>query len=410
MSNNQLSKDEERGVIGYAIGYNNGLIDGVAVGLENGGGGGDIPDTEWQPPEDWIEVPEPNANEIYFLIEITDLSATYGSYFGFDMDRYDGNWGDNTTGSVDWGDGTIINYRNGSNTISHTYSSTGQYLVKFTNTNELDTFQGFRISQSAVYSQDYSEHAQDLENSKVLICKMGTEIKLTTNTYADMYCFKDQYKVRYIKCHGVVGNNKDRRYFQDCHSLCKLEFDSELIEILPYEYFYNCWSLRKVSLPNCKHIEEEAFYNCKGLVEINAPNLETVSRYSFYNCYSLKKIDFPNFTGFANDRYGGTPCYAFYSCSSLKSVNLPNCPTLPEHTFWSCSTLQKIDLPLCTSVGIDGFYNCLNLREVDLPLCTSVGDYGFADCRNLQTATFDDGCTFGSQCFRNTPYLYPPRE
>lgn len=36
-------------------------------------GGGDAPSEEWQPPADWLEVPEPGEWEANFLIEIRNI-------------------------------------------------------------------------------------------------------------------------------------------------------------------------------------------------------------------------------------------------------------------------------------------------------------------------------------------------
>lgn len=95
--------DAKSVVIGYALGYND--------GLDSSGGG--EPSDDWQPPE----IPEPEAYEMFFLVDVvgngsddTDTSVYFEIQIAYTY--ISGGYWSTVIGlgslTVDWGDGTVL--------------------------------------------------------------------------------------------------------------------------------------------------------------------------------------------------------------------------------------------------------------------------------------------------------------
>ena len=134
--------------------FDDGFVLGYAAGSRKGGGSGGDDEKEWQPPADWIPVPEPGAYEMYFLVQIDNIPASVN----FDLERpSDQNNGYGAL-TIDWGDGNGESYYGGENwdgdmatwgyyfwsvKSAHIYEATGQYLIKVTASENCKCFKGF---------------------------------------------------------------------------------------------------------------------------------------------------------------------------------------------------------------------------------------------------------------------------
>lgn len=79
---------------------------------------------------------------------------------------------------------------------------------------------------------------------------------------------------------------------------------------------------------------------------------------NFYNCTSLKEVSLP--TTLLQIRNS-----AFRSCQQLSSILLPENLSMIDGSFWECSSLQTIEIPASvTSLSSDSFVNCTNLTEI----------------------------------------------
>lgn len=111
---------------------------------------------DWSPPENWIELPDPEDWQVCLLVEVVDLTYTCISTLNF-ANRNTGNRGYGKV-IVDWGDGTIDTYEGydydeegnkvgesqwDSTQITHTYSDTGQYVIKATTSEYNCLFSGY---------------------------------------------------------------------------------------------------------------------------------------------------------------------------------------------------------------------------------------------------------------------------
>ena len=113
--------------------------------------------------------------------------------------------------------------------------------------------------------------------------------------------------------------------FSSCKNINEIEFSKNL-EVIGYESFANCTSLKKITIPdNIKTIENCAFENCSAVTEIELgkglTQLGTSNGYyynPFYNMTSVKKITFNT------EKVPTTPCAdTFEYMNNLETVYVP---------------------------------------------------------------------------------------
>ena len=117
--------------------------------------------------------------------------------------------------------------------------------------------------------------------------------------------------------------------------------------------------MQKISLVNCRTVENAALQYCEKLTSIYMPNLERLDSGSLWNCYILLEACFPKLKG-----------------------------TIDVRTFCNDRTLRKIDLGYVTQIkGAAVFYATSSLETLILrspTLCTlastdAFGNKGLAD-------------------------------
>ena len=328
------------------MGFAAGFAAGLAVGKKKWGG---EPSEEWQPPADWLEVPEPGAWEANFLIEIRN-KMTFGMSFYEPVNGYQG-YGNVT---IDWGDGTVETYvgytvdeqgnRYGNSRAlfhSHTYAEQGQYVVK-ANVDELSCFL-YRV-QDVRYSDN---------NVNLLIAKTGKNIWLDKyGEHEGSGTFRGNYRLRWAKINGSPKMQSNGS-FQNCVSLKRLDLAEPMTEIPPW-----------------------CFYNA------NIPNT----------------FDFSKVTTIEN--------YGFYDANLPSKISLPECTKIGSYVFYD-SDILEISAPKCTNIESNALSYNHFLSLFSAPTCTNVGNYAFRGCDALENAEFADDCTFGTNCFQNCYSLYP---
>lgn len=376
--------------------------DGFILGLSMASGSSDPdpdPEPEWQPPTDWIPVPEPGDYELHFLV------AKEGS-FTFGVELYEPDFSYRTECTVNWGDGTIEDF-NQNNRPEHSYTNGGMFLVKITLKDNIPC-----LFNNFYYGSDSSV--------PVLIAKIGDEI-LTNNTgHNDGPFYYSRNYIKQIKIGGKDGIQA--RCFQNFINLVKFDSTTPL-DVIPDWAFGGCYSLKNIDLSNVTSIGESAFYQCRSLGIVNATNLERIGNYAFYECYKLTTINASNVINIGD--------YAFQDCHFLKSVDLPKLTEINNGTFHSCHALKTINAPEVTTVGDYAFAYCRSLDVIDLPkvtsfganaaaysavskvnmpACTSIGDSCFSYCYNLDSPkdfVVAENCTYGNYCFYGV-VIYPP--
>ena len=268
-------------------------------------------DDDWQPPADWLPVPEPEPYEMYFLVEVTNLLAAEieiricdpeTEYMGFGPLK------------VDWGDGTAENYE-GYPTgqmwgwLSHKYTEQGQFLIKINASEQSSCLNNLR------------------KNPITLIMKLGDEICVTSDAVHIENSFFDQYRLHYVKLSGKNGLYKSA--FSRCYALRKIDIKNPLPAIQSY-CFNGCLRLKHLDFSNAEQIDGSALGN-SGITVIDAPKCKIISEYGANICYSLEKVNAPLCSSVGD--------WAFSNDTSLsEAVFAENC-TFGSGCFANCYNL-----------------------------------------------------------------------
>ena len=125
--------------------------------------------------------------------------------------------------------------------------------------------------------------------------------------------------------------------------------------------FNDCPSMRRVTMPGVKEVEEEAFSECRALTDVECGKLEIIGRGAFGDCVSLRSIDLP-FARIVQRE-------AFWQCKALTEVKFGNkLQRFDDCAFFNCRSLERITIPLKDGlISRDGVFQlCKKLQQIDL--------------------------------------------
>ena len=144
------------------------------------------------------------------------------------------------------------------------------------------------------------------------------------------------------------------RIFYNCTSLKEVTINIDTD--IPSSAFDRCTALEVVNIGgNVKVINDNAFSRCTSLKTINyAGNFEKIGYEAFYNCTLLEEFPFGEKISYVGSR-------AFLA-SGIKRVELKHPVEIGESVFVSCSSLEYADIRGATVIGENLFYNCNNLK------------------------------------------------
>ncbi len=129
-------------------------------------------------------------------------------------------------------------------------------------------------------------------------------------------------------------------------------------------------------------IRDNAFFNCTSLRQISLPDTITeIGHHTFYGCTSLESIVLPDFLSELG-------MGAFTNCTSLSAVTLPlTLEALPEACFDNCTALAEIVIPQgITAISDYCFTDCSALSYVSIGGNASyIGQYAFFNCNSLSS-------------------------
>lgn len=276
-------------------------------------GDGDEPSEEWQPPDHWLKVPEPDDYEINLLVNIYSTAASNSGitiHISRPADMYTG-FG---PVSADWGDGTVDSYDGSENGqswsyLQHSYTDTGQYVIKI------------KASDQSCFLQRIQE------NATILIAKLGGKIIVNNSKKSTQESLCNHRALCWIKFNGTGG--LPEKGFGNDPALKRIDM-AVPPEIIPRSAFYNTnyggkfdfsevsaleeyalqgSDFKKIELPKCVSIGESACSPVVTLEEIAAPLCTSVGNNGFNNCSKLSRAEF------AEDCTFGATC--FTGCWSL---------------------------------------------------------------------------------------------
>lgn len=270
---------------------------------------------EWVAPADWIQLEEPNDNEILLL------ASDINPYYAFVV---------NVTGgyTVDWGDGTVDNWASGA-IASHTYAvGTGQACSR-----------GYTTFKIRIYAQAPANNITmfimptvNLQNymNTLLVVKYGTQ-GLTT-------LFQSFWNEVTINGKFFARNSAYIEYVQLPYSLtsCAQYFRA----------FRDLISLKKIRMPYIYSSSPLNFGEC------------------FLGCSQLRSIDYN-----VNELNIAQMSNAHGDNIRLKNAKLPaiiNGCTRFSNVFAGCSSLEKIVLPIINTDTQfkSAIQNCISLKEI----------------------------------------------
>lgn len=304
------------------------------------GGGGDA--GEHAPDyQEWLDLPEPNATQAVFLIQVG--TGFMNCYFNIGYkDTYDAGLTEDGF-SIDWGDGSDVEiFAANVTTIAHTYATEGEYVVTFSRIYYRATAIG-KFNTGSAYA-------------RIIMAKYGKEITVPNASAGFIGC---KY-LRYLRLSpNVVVSSVSNGFFKSCFSLKEVEYDATITALTP-GMFSACYNLNFDTL----NFDISTF---------DIPN------YCFNGCFKLKLSQLPvsteNVTSIGDS--------AFRQCKFTK-INLPNCISIGSQAFYPNYDLQEINAPKCKSVGSYGFNSCMILSKAVFSEDCTFGDKCFEVCYALR--------------------------
>lgn len=300
-----------------------GFAAGLVFGKKKFGGGSD----EWTLPEHWLEIPDPEPNQIIMYVEAEagDVAPVIGLY----GKKYDG-------GQINYGDdGYTYEYPAGyAYNPYHVYQTAGQYIITVTAAGNEVTLDALATNIAFMAGQ-IIEGSFGFYNSTNKQCrciraiKVGSNINLGENKASIPSKFYGN-KLVYAEFLGGLNGSKAKFYSFYSMKKIKIAIPPETFEELTFQ---NCFALEKADcLQNLKVIPDGMFSGCYALKSVDMPLAESESGAAFdTNCYSLKSVYAPKLAEITADE--------FKSCYSLQKLILANDCKLNGNKFENCVQL-----------------------------------------------------------------------
>ncbi len=143
----------------------------------------------------------------------------------------------------------------------------------------------------------------------------------------------------------------------ECRQLIEVEGHKKIKKIKEYA-FSDCPSLRSVmKMTGLVEVEEGAFYDCCALSELDFDKLEIIGYNAFTGCNSLRSINMPSIRRVRQ--------YAFVRCPALTDAVFGKDLERIEGGAFDRSSLRRITIPLKVLIRYDSFSNSEKLTRVD---------------------------------------------
>lgn len=315
--------------------------------------------------------------------------------------------------TVDWGDNSQTDTLSGTGnkSITHTYASQGDYVIKIAVTSGYIRFGNASLTTPIVCG---------VVEGRMSYLHMVKKIFIGSGT-SDLYnyCFNNLRNLKTITIPtnvSLIGSY----CFQYCVNLQAIVLSNTITTIGSGACSY-CISLSLLSIPKSVTTFNNGMNNCINLRSLVVPNqANTIS--TFYNCTSLTDIVIPNTITQLQNRQ-------FIECESLRTIKIPSSVlSLGSSAFSGCKSLHEINIPNgVTTISSLCFQNCYSMASCVLPTVlttlensafastglisitipssvTSIENGVFAGCLYLSNVymTSTTPPTLGIGCFNNT--------
>lgn len=136
---------------------------------------------------------------------------------------------------------------------------------------------------------------------------------------------------------------------------------SEVTRVARYTFAYKN-SLKKLSLPNAKALDENCFFICPYLEEIIIPKVTVIGEGAFYGCSRLKLSELPKELTALGYR-------AFNRCSSIEIKEIPEgLKVIDSITFEYCTKITSLTFKgKMNSIDSTAFKGCTDLLTINVP-------------------------------------------
>lgn len=329
--------------------------------LEPGGG-----DEDWSPPEYWIDIPEPEANQVVMLIEVTE---SYINVPLCSISAYGKSDDGKTTYpscTIDWGNGYKGEKReNYGEYVAGIYTEPGMYIVTVTITGN-DNNKEIALEEFTITRACYKGEMVDVRSQSVVhvirAIKFGKNIGLYYPLHDGGYRYFLVY-AKFLGDYGWLGTNM--------YALKKLEiagnFNARSETAYPRDYY----SLESISIHGITELPAQFCNNCFSLKKADFPDVISAGTYVFSQCYALKSVNLPKLTAVSSGM--------FSKCCSLKNINLPSATAIEDSAFSGCYSLETVDAPNASNINYAAFgketVRCFSLKEVNASCDFDFGNF-----------------------------------
>ena len=220
--------------------------------------------------------------------------------------------------AVDWGDGSDVEYFNGTGNVgmTHKYSEIGNYVITLDPSDDCTLNLGNGNSSYCVMGP--TANASKIYSNMLIKAEIGRNV-LSLDNYAFYGCTNLESVTipQEVTSFGTY-------VFRGCLSLRFISIPSAVKTIGTYS-FYDCRSLRYIAMGGVLSYPSNSFYNCHSLLRIKTPSTTTIDSYAFYNCISLTSVRFAgDVTSIGSN--------AFYTCYGIGYYDFSKCTKIPSLT------------------------------------------------------------------------------
>lgn len=332
---------------------------------------------------------------------------------------------------LDWGDGSVIEYfninvANADRCLSHTYATTGDYVIQII-PEEGDNVTTFGIGSSGSYASLCDYYFGNLRQEmllsvtrvefgrNVVFCSLFGSYNLETFTtprsLTQMNCSplmiasgtaRSKLKA-FISSQNAEAINIE---LNECQGLKCISLAPTNMTLSSQKANFQGTSVEYLTFPEgWTYPNNVNFSSCRILKAVIISDSAT-SIYSFSGDKYLRKVVLPqSLTTIGNNCFEWCPCLeeitipntvtslgtsVFSNSSNLKRVTLPNTITsLPNGTFNACYSLESVTIPATvTSIGSNAFKYCTSLITITIPSgVTTIGNDAIRYCLGLESIT-----------------------
>lgn len=275
------------------------------------------------------------------------------------------------TMTIYWGDGTSENIT--TNTISHTYASTGNYIIEIESSHINNSISSSNYAFYNLFGYLSTSNQQAYTGSLKKV-EMGDNLQ--------------------------IGDGA----FQSCTNLQTITVSQSSIKNTS-GMFRMAYSLKSITIPSVNRLalSDQSFGACYQMKNISLGNgIYYLGPSCFASCYNLSKISFPNsVVTFHNNCFQFTPIKAidisrgtFFGasvlseCRWLETVKMPTSSTItsmPNYLFSNNYSLSSLTVPVnLVSIKGNAFQWCSSLKEVTFLGSITEMDGGFSTCDSLE--------------------------